>query len=62
MMKSGLRENCSNGCNIATGSAWARKMLRSMMKAKNFSSLEEMIALVRDLVVRMVGGEMSQFI
>ncbi len=36
------------------------KMLRSMMKAKNVSSLEEMIALARELGVRMIACEMSR--
>jgi peroxiredoxin family protein len=36
------------------------KMLRSMMKEKNVSSLEEMIALARDLGVRMIACEMSR--
>ncbi len=36
------------------------KMLRSMMKEKNVSSLEEMIALARELGVRMVACEMSR--
>ena len=36
------------------------KMLRSMMKVKNVSSLEEMIALARDLGVRMIACEMSR--
>ncbi len=36
------------------------KMLRSMMKQKNVSSLEEMIALARDLGVRMIACEMSR--
>jgi peroxiredoxin family protein len=36
------------------------KMLRSMMKQKNVSSLEEMISLARDLGVRMIACEMSR--
>lgn len=36
------------------------KMLRSMMKAKNVTSLEEMIALARELGVRMIACEMSR--
>jgi peroxiredoxin family protein len=36
------------------------KMLRSMMKEKNVSSLEEMITLARDLGVRMIACEMSR--
>jgi peroxiredoxin family protein len=36
------------------------KMLRSMMKAKNVSSLEQMIALARELGVRMIACEMSR--
>lgn len=36
------------------------KMLRSMMKAKNVSSLEEMIALAREMGVRMIACEMSR--
>lgn len=36
------------------------KMLRSMMKEKNVSSLEEMILLARELGVRMVACEMSR--
>ncbi len=36
------------------------KMLRSMMKAKQVSSLEELIALARDLGVRMIACEMSR--
>jgi peroxiredoxin family protein len=36
------------------------KMLRAMMKEKNVSSLEEMIALGRDLGVRMIACEMSR--
>lgn len=36
------------------------KMLRSMMKAKNVNSLEEMIALARELGVRMIACEMSR--
>jgi len=36
------------------------KMLRSMMKKKNVSSLEEMISLARDLGVRMIACEMSR--
>jgi peroxiredoxin family protein len=36
------------------------KMLRSMMKEKNVSSLEEMISLARDLGVRMIACEMSR--
>ena len=36
------------------------KMLRSMMKQKNVSSLEEMIALARELGVRMIACEMSR--
>jgi peroxiredoxin family protein len=36
------------------------KMLRSMMKAKNVSSLEDMISLARDLGVRMIVCEMSR--
>ena len=36
------------------------KMLRAMMKEKNVSSLEEMIALARDLGVRMIACEMSR--
>jgi peroxiredoxin family protein len=35
-------------------------MLRSMMKEKNVSSLEEMISLARDLGVRMIACEMSR--
>jgi peroxiredoxin family protein len=36
------------------------KMLRSMMKEKNVSSLEEMISLARELDVRMIACEMSR--
>ncbi|HVA01893.1 MAG TPA: DsrE/DsrF/DrsH-like family protein [Terriglobia bacterium] len=36
------------------------KMLRSMMKEKNVSSLEDMIALARDLGVRAIACEMSR--
>ena len=36
------------------------KMLRSMMKEKNVSSLENMISLARDLGVRMIACEMSR--
>ena len=36
------------------------KMLRSMMKQKNVSSLEEMISLERELGVRMIACEMSR--
>jgi peroxiredoxin family protein len=36
------------------------KMLRAMMKAKNVSSLEEMICLARELGVRMIACEMSR--
>jgi peroxiredoxin family protein len=36
------------------------KMLRSMMKQKNVNSLEEMIALARELGVRMIACEMSR--
>jgi peroxiredoxin family protein len=36
------------------------KMLRSMMKAKNVNSLEEMISLARELGVRMIACEMSR--
>ena len=36
------------------------KMLRAMMKEKNVSSLEEMIALARELGVRMIACEMSR--
>lgn len=36
------------------------KMLRSMMKRKNVSSLEEMIALAREMGVRMIACEMSR--
>lgn len=36
------------------------KMLRSMMKEKNVNSLEEMIALARELGVRMIACEMSR--
>jgi len=36
------------------------KMLRSMMKQKNISSLEEMISLARELGVRMIACEMSR--
>jgi peroxiredoxin family protein len=36
------------------------KMLRAMMKEKNVCSLEEMIALARDLGVRMIACEMSR--
>ncbi len=36
------------------------KMLRSMMKTKNVSSLEEMISLARELGVRMIACEMSR--
>ncbi len=36
------------------------KMLRSMMKQRNVSSLEEMIALARDLGVHMIACEMSR--
>ncbi len=36
------------------------KMLRAMMKEKNVSSLEEMIALAKDLGVRMIACEMSR--
>ena len=35
-------------------------MLRSMMKEKNVSSLEDMIALARDLGVRTIACEMSR--
>ena len=35
-------------------------MLRSMMKEKNVSSLEEMISLARELGVRMIACEMSR--
>jgi peroxiredoxin family protein len=36
------------------------RMLRSMMKAKNVNSLEEMISLARELGVRMIACEMSR--
>jgi peroxiredoxin family protein len=36
------------------------KMLRGMMKHRNVSSLEDMIALARDLGVRMIACEMSR--
>lgn len=36
------------------------KMLRSMMKEKNVSSLEEMISLARELGVRMIACDMSR--
>jgi peroxiredoxin family protein len=36
------------------------KMLRSMMKEKNVSSLEQMISLARELGVRMIACEMSR--
>jgi len=36
------------------------KMLRSMMKAKNVNSLEDMISLARELGVRMIACEMSR--
>ena len=36
------------------------RMLRSMMKQKNVSSLEEMISLARELGVRMIACEMSR--
>jgi peroxiredoxin family protein len=36
------------------------KMLRSMMKHKNVSSLEDMISLARELGVRMIACEMSR--
>jgi peroxiredoxin family protein len=36
------------------------RMLRAMMKEKNVSSLEEMIALARELGVRMIACEMSR--
>lgn len=36
------------------------KMLRSMMKAKNVNSLEEMISTARELGVRMIACEMSR--
>lgn len=36
------------------------KMLRSMMKEQNVSSLEEMISLARELGVRMISCEMSR--
>ncbi|MGH9434147.1 MAG: DsrE/DsrF/DrsH-like family protein [Terriglobia bacterium] len=36
------------------------KMLRSMMKEKNVNSLEQMIALARELGVRMIACEMSR--
>jgi peroxiredoxin family protein len=36
------------------------KMLRSMMKEKNVTSLEEMISLARELGVRMIACEMSR--
>jgi peroxiredoxin family protein len=36
------------------------KMLRSMMKERNVSSLEEMIALAREMGVRMIACEMSR--
>ncbi len=36
------------------------KMLRSMMKQRNVSSLEEMVALARELGVRMIACEMSR--
>jgi len=36
------------------------KMLRSMMKEKNVSSLEEMLSLARELGVRMIACEMSR--
>jgi len=37
-----------------------RRMLRSMMKQKHVNSLEEMIALARELGVRMIACEMSR--
>ncbi len=36
------------------------KMLRSMMRAKNVSSLEELVSLARELGVRMIACEMSR--
>jgi peroxiredoxin family protein len=36
------------------------RMLRSMMKARNVSSLEDMIALAREMGVRMIACEMSR--
>ncbi|MGH9435345.1 MAG: DsrE/DsrF/DrsH-like family protein [Terriglobia bacterium] len=36
------------------------KMLRSMLKEKNVSSLEEMVSLARELGVRMIACEMSR--
>jgi len=36
------------------------RMLRSMMRAKNVSSLEEMVSLARELGVRMIACEMSR--
>jgi peroxiredoxin family protein len=36
------------------------KMLRTMMKAKNVTSLEDMIALARELGIRMIACEMSR--
>ena len=36
------------------------KMLRSMMKQRNVSSLEEMVAMARELGVRMIACEMSR--
>jgi peroxiredoxin family protein len=36
------------------------KMLRAMMKERNVSSLEEMVALARELGVRMIACEMSR--
>jgi peroxiredoxin family protein len=36
------------------------KLLRSMMKQKNVSSLEEMVTLARDMGVRMIACEMSR--
>jgi peroxiredoxin family protein len=36
------------------------KMLRSMMRERNVSSLEEMVALARELGVRMIACEMSR--
>jgi peroxiredoxin family protein len=36
------------------------KMLRSMMKARNVTSLEDMIALSRELGIRMIACEMSR--
>jgi peroxiredoxin family protein len=36
------------------------KMLRSMMRAKNVSSLEEMVSLARELGVRLIACEMSR--